>query len=423
MRRSLLLLLALSLIACGEDKPPGPKSDAGVEPGKFCSLPGSFRTTEDGVDKVPGAEGSPDLSFLKLPAGFCVHHFGKVGNPRQLRFAPGGELFVASPTRGTTSGGPNGQNAIVVLPDDDKDGLADAAVTFLPNLPSTQGMLFSKDNFFYYQDDTRILRVPYAAGERKASAEGEQVADITYYYSSLHWPKVMDQDDDGNIYVGNGGDQGEICEASHPLHGGILKLNADGTTTPMAKGLRNAIGIRCSRGKNFCYAVELARDYTAGMGGREKLIPIRKDDDWGFPCCATKDIPYPDINPVPDCSQIAPESDAFTIGSTPFDLDFELGKWPDMWKGRVYVPLHGAAGSWEGARMVAIATDPTTGHPLPGSDLSGESTGAMADFATGFEDHMHGRPTEVAFSPDGRLFLSNDVSGDIVWIAPFDLDL
>jgi hypothetical protein len=27
----------------------------------------------------------------------------------------------------------------------------------------------------------------------------------------------------------------------------------------------------------------------------------------------------------------------------------------------------------------------------------------------------------VAFAPDGRLFLGNDVNGDIIWIAPMSL--
>ena len=43
-----------------------------------------------------------------------------------------------------------------------------------------------------------------------------------------------------------------------------------------------------------------------------------------------------------------------------------------------------------------------------------------ADFATGWDDGTlsHGRPAAVAFSPDGRLFLSNDQKGDIYWFAP-----
>jgi glucose/arabinose dehydrogenase len=67
--------------------------------------------------------------------------------------------------------------------------------------------------------------------------------------------------------------------------------------------------------------------------------------------------------------------------------------------------------------------DPATGLPLPSSNATGPDTGAMSEFASGWDNGMllHGRPAAVAFSPDGRLFLANDASGDIVWIAPLGL--
>src|SRR5512143_3842720 len=87
----------------------------------FCDLPGSLQFTEAGQVLVPGGPSdAPDLSWLQLPVGFCVHYYGHVGNVRQLRFAPGGELFVASPSTLTTGGrGDQGLNAVVILPDDD----------------------------------------------------------------------------------------------------------------------------------------------------------------------------------------------------------------------------------------------------------------------------------------------------------------
>src|SRR5262245_13440334 len=185
-----------------------------------CKLPGSVQFTQNGTVVVPGGNSPVDLSFLHLPAGFCAHYFATVGNTRQLRFAPGGELFVASPTGLTTGGGPGGQNAIVVLADDDHDGVADAPVTSLGNLPKTQGFMFTP-GFFYYQDDTKIMRVPYNPGDRSPGGASEQVANITYYYSMLHWPKTMDIADDGSIYVANGGDQGEACVVPHLFTGGI----------------------------------------------------------------------------------------------------------------------------------------------------------------------------------------------------------
>src|SRR5262249_47285545 len=69
--------------------------------GRFCDLPGSLQFTASGKTLVPGGYG-PDLGFLTIPAGFCVHYFATVGNVRQIKFAPSGELFAASPTTSTT---------------------------------------------------------------------------------------------------------------------------------------------------------------------------------------------------------------------------------------------------------------------------------------------------------------------------------
>ncbi len=397
-----------------------PPSDANYD--RFCDLPGSVQYTASGMVVVAGGKETDRMSFMQLPTGFCAHFFANVANVRQLRFAPGGELFAASPTSGTTGGGLGGAAAILVLPDDDKDGTADGPITFLDNLPSTQGILFANDHF-YYQDATEIMRRPYAMGDRKPSTPIEKIASIQQYVSPGHWPKPLDQADDGTIYVGNGGDQGENCDPSHPFHGGILKLDGSPGGRPVAQGFRNPIAVRCQRGHNVCFAVELAMDYSADFGGREKLVPIRQGDDWGYPCCFTRGMAAPNINPVPDCMGTTPEDVSFLIGDTPFGVDFEPGKWPEPYAGAAFLPVHGAYGSWAGARVVVVSVDPGTGLPKPGSNLPNVSNGAMDVFATGWDDgtHAHGRPAAVAFAPDGRLFLGNDNDGDIFWIAPLDL--
>jgi glucose/arabinose dehydrogenase len=370
-------------------------------------------------------DGAPDLSFLRLPTGFCVHYYATIGNARQMRFAPGGELFVTSPTTSTTGGGPGGEAAIVILPDDDGNGVSDTPITFMSNLPSTQGLLFTGDQF-YYQDGTAIMSVPYAMHQRSNTATPTQVANITIYSDALHWPKTLDVADDGSIYVGNGGDQGELCDLSRPFHGGVLRLDGSPGGTQIAKGMRNPINIRCWHGHGTCFALELAKDYSGPEGGREKMLPIREGDDWGFPCCATKGLPYNDVQPpmpVPDCSSITPENVSFLIGDTPFGLDFEPSKWPAPWTGDAFVATHGAAGSWAGARVVAVPMDPNSGKPVTSSDTDGSSQTGMVDFATGWSSGYRpgGRPAAVAFAPDGRLFLANDNSGVIVWIAPMSL--
>jgi glucose/arabinose dehydrogenase len=196
----------------------------------------------------------------------------------------------------------------------------------------------------------------------------------------------------------------------------------DGTPggKPVVRGLRNPISIRCLRGKNRCFAAELGRDHSDFAGGREKLIPIHDGDDWGYPCCTAKGQPFPDVMPPPACGAVMAESNSFAIGDTPFGFDFAPSGWPAPWGGAVILTLHGAIGSWTGARIVAIATDPATGMPLASSTIGDAPMGAIADFATGWDDttNTHGRPADVTFAADGRLFVADDTAGEIFWVAP-----
>ena len=102
--------------------------------------------------------------------------------------------------------------------------------------------------------------------------------------SPLHWPKPLDVADDGTIYVGNGGDQAEPCDPAHPFHGGILELDGSPGGSPVAKGFRNPIAVRCPRGHNLCFAIELtqrlhrragrARKARAHPPGRRLGLPL-----------------------------------------------------------------------------------------------------------------------------------------------------
>ncbi len=423
-------------MACSASESVGPRRDAATgyddappPKGAFCGLPGSVVWSAQGPSVVPGGPSAPDLGWLTLPAGFCAHYFGAVPDVRQLRLAPSGELFATSPTTPTTGGNyPEGLASIVLLPDDDHDGVADSNSVFLTGLPATQGLMFA-NGAFHYQDGAVIRGVPYRAGDRHPSGAPQMVATITAPQDGLHWTKVMDVAMDGTVYVTNGGSQGDQCLAGNPTRGAIFALKPDGSTSLVAKGFRNPIALRCESKHNVCLTAELALDYSEQHGGREKLVPVRAGDDWGYPCCATQNLPYTGATypggGTPDCSGVAPETDSFIIGHTPFGLDFETGKWPAPWADRVYVTLHGVAGTWTGARVVAIALDPSTGLPLPATELGsgGPNPDSMLEFASGWDDgmHDHGRPAPVSFAPDGRMFLGDDNKGVIVWIAPVGL--
>jgi glucose/arabinose dehydrogenase len=407
------------------------RSSPGDAASNFCGLPGSVVFGSDGSRcVVSGGPSAPSLTWLTLPDGFCAHYFAHVTTARQIRFAPGGELFVASPSNFTAGGAPAGLGAIIVLSDHDADGFADGdslphadgsaqSLTVFTKVVSVQGLMFAP-GAFYFQDGISIEKLPYASGQTAAKGKAEQVIQVTVYESQDHWPKTLDMADDGTIFVGNGGDQSEVCNSDvfpRPFHGGILKVDGTAGGAEVAHGLRNPIAVRCQKGHDRCFAAELGLDGSEGSGGREKIVPIRQGDDWGYPCCATANLPYDEVSGSPNCSDVPSEDVALVIGNTPFGLDFEPGVWPAPYTSNMLVALHGEVATWTGARVLAVPTDATSGMPVDSSDLD---SGNIPDFATGWDDgtRSHGRPAAITFSSDGRVFIANDMTGDIFWVAP-----
>jgi glucose/arabinose dehydrogenase len=425
-----------SIVDAPRDAKPIKLSPDAMAPGSYCALPGSLVGTPEGMAVVAGGDPSlPDLSWLSVATGFCIHHFANLPETRQLRTAPGGDLFVASPSTPTAGGASGGKGGILVLPDDDHDGRADSEIEFVGNLPLTQGMTFAR-GYFYYQDGATIMRVAFKSGDRSPSAAAEVVTKITAMQSGDHFPKGVDVAKDGTVYVTNGSDQGESCLASRKAVGAVFKVLPDGSNSVVTSGFRNPIALRCEADQNVCLIAELAKDGSGGEGGREKIVPVRQGDNWGFPCCATTSVPYQDmmfedtsqtVQPS-DCASVTPESVSLVIGDTPFGVDFETGKWSAPWGHRAFVALHGQVGSYTGSRVVGIALDPKTGLPLQSTDLAGGSMAPnMMDFVTGWDAaghggvNNHGRATAVTLGPDGRMYVGDDTNGEIFWVAPVGL--
>jgi glucose/arabinose dehydrogenase len=387
----------------------------------FCSLPGSIVFDESGRHVVGTDTGQ--LSWLTLQKGFCAHHFAKLPSVRELRFGPHGELFGSSPGQTCVGGATAGLGAIVMIPDDDRDGVGDTPIQILSNLQAAHGFTFAPGAMYFQATVSQIRKVPYDGSRTPIGngvTAGEAVADITVYESMVHWGKTMDIADDGSVYVTNGGDLGNECSLSRAIQGAIFKIDGSPGGHLVAQGFRNPVRLRCQRGHDTCFALELGPDGSGSLGGREKLLVVRDGDDWGLPCCASKGVPFQSFTPVPDCSKIASEENSFAIGNTPFGFDFVPSTWPAPYAGGFIVTLHGGFGTWTGARVVAIAGDPITGRPLKTSTIGDVPTGPISDFATGWDDrsNAHGRPTVAAFGPDGRLYIGDDTASEIFWVAP-----
>jgi glucose/arabinose dehydrogenase len=391
-----------------------------VPPGggaRFCDLPGA------------------DVTSLAVPPEFCVREFAAtpILEARVLRFAPNGDLFVTAPSMPTIGGSTDGPGAILVLPDDDGDGRADAVLTYAgpsprnnapscaaleadpANLACVHGLVFA-GGYMYFTRSDEVRRFPYAAGARVAPlAPSELVATLGgASIPDVRWTHTLEARSGGSVYVSRGRLDTPECSAEQMARGAVFTLHVEGgaalpvTPSIMADGLRNPMYVRCSPTScGDCYAAELSGDNWGGVGGREKLALLAtKGESWGFPCCVARDIPAPGW-PADACANVGRELVAIPLHDTPFGFDFERGVFPAPWTRGVFVALHGVRTSFGGTGIAWLATDPTSLRP----------TGASKMFIDGFGSPTS-RATDVAFAPDGRMFLADDTSGRIYWVAP-----
>jgi len=453
--RRLFVLLAglpaitsIAILACSSDESGGepapvPVVDAAreAEPAEASVVDAGTAETCVPVD-VPAptkkwCDTGTDAPGIQVPAGFCVREYTTtpILEARVLRFAPNGDLFVTAPSLTTVGAARGGTGSIVVLPDDDGDGKADTVLAYAgaaPDAGSTDagascatfegdpaslacvhGLAFTGEHVYFTRSD-EVRRFPYTKGDRKAPAgPGELVATLgSASVPDARWTHTLELTKDGSLYVSRGRFDTDQCTPEEMARGAVFELPIQkGGALPLtpdlvANGFRNPMYLRCSPSScGDCYASELSGDNWDGVGGREKLCLLAKGQNWGFPCCVSKDKPNTNAGNA-DCSGVPAELVAVPLHDTNFGLDFERGLFPAPYRHGIFVALHGAFTSFGGTAVVWLPVDPLTLRP----------NGAPQLFAKGFDPG--GRATDVAFAPDGRLFIADDTMGKIYWVAP-----
>jgi len=403
-------LLSVALGGCGDTGADNAVLDSGVvhpprmpftrEPGRqyFCDLP------------------APDVAQAGLPYGFCVRRFAGLRAPRVMAFAPNGDLFVAAPSVRTPGGAAPGRGEIVVLSDDNRDGVAESTV-FAGGLNDIHGLLFARDGWLYYTRTDGVYRTVYSPGQRQASATPpERVADLSGLAPGPRWTHTLVQSGDGTIYVSQGQYGSYTCPSS-PFAGAIFRVDATASGARPAlvsSGYRNPMYLRCDPTGARCYAAELSDDAwhpRTGVLGREKLVLINPGEDYGYPCCAGQGAVAPPGRTRSDCQAVTRELGTWPLHDTPFGMDFERGQFPAPWRGGFFVAQHGAFATWTNTKIIWSPVDPATGHP----------TGQWQDFVTGWglsAQGIRGRLTDLVFAPDGRMFFSDDEGGGVYWLSP-----
>ena len=366
------------------------------------------------VDNPSRVVKRPAGAELKVPAGFKVEEFlARLDNPRLLRTAPNGDVFLAESDPGL----------VRVLRFD--AGASRPAVNqiFASGLHRPFGIAFyppgPDPKYVYIGETGAVVRYAYAAGDLSARAGQEVVVpDIPSSAGSLggggHWTRDIAFSADGKkmfVSVGSYSNVHENPSTNEDRRACILEYNPDGTGMRVyASGIRNAVGIAVHPKTGELWASVNERD---GLG--DDLVPdyvtrVREGGFYGWPWYylgTTQDPRHRGAHPELRGKTLVPDV-LIQSHSASLQMTFYTGaQFPAEYSGEAFAAEHG---SWNRAKR--------TGYKVIRVPLKdGVPTGEYEDFLTGFvtaDGNVWGRPVGVTVARDGSLLVSDD-GGNRIW--------
>lgn len=349
-------------------------------------LPLVLPPKDDIAELLPS--GNPD-SPLNIPEGFSVDVFADVegGSPRVLSFDPRGVLVASLTKKGT----------VVAFPDSDKDLSADGEVTVISGLNNPHGLVFH-ENYLYIAESHRVSRYLYDQENFKVGIP-EIVLELPS--GANHFTRTI-KIIDNRLYT-SVGSSCNVCVEENTKRAAILVSDISGDNlTVYAKGLRNTVFFAEDALGNI-WGADMGRDFLGDSLPPEEINMIRQGD-YGWPYCygeQVRDLEFSPNEKLGYCegtvgsvyglpAHIAPLGIAF--------IDSEL--FPRSEQGNILLAEHG---SWNSTNKV--------GYKIVKLSINDEKITAVQDFVTGWlteSGGVLGRPVDLIFNENGRLFISDD---------------
>jgi glucose/arabinose dehydrogenase len=373
--------------------------------------------TSKSVDNGPSLVKRPPGAQPRVPAGFRVEEFATdLDNPRLIRTAPNGDLFVAESSPGR----------LRVLRAKEGAAKAERNEIFASGLDRPFGIAFhppgANPRWVYVGETGAVVRFPYQSGDLKSRGPREVVVPDIPSGGRLrgggHWTRDVAFSNDGKkmfVSVGSRSNVQEDASTDESRRADILEFDPDGGHFRIhASGIRNAVGIAVQPGTGVLWASVNERD---GLG--DDLVPdyITRIQDggfygwpWFYP--GPRQDPrhrgaHPELREKVLTPDVLLQSHSASLGLAFYTAHM----FPAEYRGDAFAAEHG---SWNRAKR--------TGYKVIRIPLrDGKPTGEYEDFMTGFvtpDGQVWGRPVGVAVAADGSLFVSDD-GGDLIWKVSF----
>ena len=425
---------------------------------------------EEAVNATPRVIKRPEGAWPIAPAGFKVTLYaggdnapmqradnvehmaavkGTFTEPRLIRTAPNGDLFLAD----------SGAGKIIVMRGVNAEGKAATLETFAEGLDHPFGISFypaEKPRYVYVGNATSIVRFPYVDGDTKASGPAQTVIPEIPGYAQLtgggHWTRDVVFSKDGTkmlVSVGSGSnisnpdeDNDRSGDGRNPKEfhrADVLEYTPEGKFLEVyASGIRNCVGeainpvtgmLWCSVNERDNLGNHLVPDYVTSvpehsffgwpwyyMGGhQDPRLPQPCADGTAANPQATQESPDPKTCKHVDLSAKVRTPDVLVqphMASLEMTFYPGTGQFPSAYQGDAFAAEHG---SWNRADRAGYEV---IRIPLK----NGKADGSYEDFLTGFvtrEGQVWGRPVGVTIAKDGSMFVTDDGTRS-VWHVTYE---
>jgi glucose/arabinose dehydrogenase len=379
-------------------------------------LPAPYATSS--VDNGPTLVPRPAGAWPKAPAGFKVALYADgLDEPRLMRFAPNGDLFVADSEidRKPDTG------KIRVFRGVDASGKPKEVGVYATGLAQPFGIAFyplgPNPRWLYIGNTDTVVRFPYKNGDLKATGPAEKLVDLPgggRLRGGGHWTRDIVFSKDGTrMFVSVGSHSNVDDPDTHPeeFHrADVLEFTPEGKFIKVyASGIRNCVGeaIQPETGRLWCSTNE--RDQLGDNLVPDYITSVKEDGFYGWPWYymgSNQDPRHAGKHPELKGKVVVPDvllQPHFASLEMTF---YEGSNFPAEYKGDIFASEHG---SWNKSRRAGYEV-----IRVPVKD--GKATGEYEDFLTGFvtsDGNVWGRPVGVAVAQDGSLFVSDDGSKSI----------
>jgi len=426
MKRHLLSLAALAMLAACQEKKPEGKAAEVVTETQTLDLP---KPTES-KKKFSEVIGWPAGKTPTAPTGFTVTEFAAgLENPRWAYVLPNGDVLVAesqterkgikkvvAKVNGQAKSGAEGESAnrITLLRDSNGDGKPEVREVFLSGLNQPFGMLLV-GNTFYVANTDGILTFPYRQGQTKITAPGKKILALPAGGYNNHWTRnLLANGDNSKIYVsvGSGSNVAENGMENEVRRANILEIAPDGSGERVyASGLRNPVGMAWEPSTKTLWTAVNERDELGDELVPDYITSVKQGAFYGWP--------FAYYGPTEDPRRQGERPDLVQKTVTPdvplgahtasLGLSFYTGTaFPAPYRNGAFVGQHGSwnRSAFSGYKVVFV--------PFK----EGKPAGKPQDFLTGFianpeSGEVYGRPVGTFQLPDGSLLVTDDAGGKL----------